>query len=89
MCGILILNKRFATINKGQIVDLIKHRGPDHIINSESQDYFFSNSVLSISTNKNKIDASKYNNNEFVLLFNGEIYNYKELAISNNLKNIQ
>lgn len=89
MCGILILNRRFATINKGQIFDLIKHRGPDHIINSESQDYFFSNSILSISTNKNKIDASKYNNNEFVLLFNGEIYNYKELAISNNLKNVQ
>ena len=89
MCGILIVNKKFALNKKEQIFNLVKHRGPDHSINIDEQDYFFSNSILSISTNKDKLDISNYNNDQYALLFNGEIYNYKDLANSFNLKNIQ
>lgn len=84
MCGISGIISKDDKINNNLVIkkmtDLIEHRGPDDSGYYTSDNVFFGHRRLSI------IDLSDhghqpmfYNNNEFVLTYNGEIYNYLEL----------
>ncbi len=81
MCGINGFNyksiENISIMNK-QII----HRGPDH------QDSFIDNqvslghvrlSIIDLSSNANQPMKYSHNDKEIVIVFNGEIYNFKEL----------
>ena len=94
MCGIfLVISKK--KLNKKKCINsetFIKSRGPDVTNNSFffNKRVFLSNSILSITgkiENKNKLSISKSKN--YVLSFNGEIFNWRELARQFNFKQSQ
>ena len=88
MCGISgIISKKkdIKLIIKNMNLGL-SHRGPDH-----SSEYFYNNIALG-HTRLSIIDLNERSNQPFhdstgnyIIVFNGEIYNYKELR--NNLIN--
>jgi len=92
MCGItgiFTLNKQLNPRWIEQMTDAIAHRGPD------SDGFFVSKnknlaighrrlSIMDLSTSANQPMYSACGN--FVMVFNGEIYNYKELAKKYNIK---
>ena len=92
MCGItgiFTLNKQLNPRWIEQMTDAIAHRGPD------SDGFFVSQnknlaighrrlSIIDLSTSANQPMYSACGN--FVMVFNGEIYNYKELAKKYNIK---
>ena len=60
--------------------DLIKHRGPDKAEVLSSSNLFckfFRLKILDLSNQS--MQPMKSSNNRYMLLFNGEIYNFKEL----------
>ena len=78
MCG--IVGSIHTKFNLGQALSKIKHRGPDADGIYENNEVQFGHARLSI------IDLTNGSNQPFVneatgsvLVFNGEIYNYKEL----------
>ncbi len=85
MCGILgylKFNDKIDTSGIGKLILSIKHRGPDH------QGYWISNDEkkLLINTRLSILDTSKKGNQpffskdrRFIIVYNGEIYNFKEL----------
>ena len=83
MCGIAgCISKRGKAIDKGKfekMVDIIKHRGPD------DQGVFFENNLALGHRRLSIIDLSKDGHqpfcyeNRYIVVFNGEIYNYLEL----------
>ena len=87
MCGILFSNIKSLDQDKfNKALNLINHRGPDNIKYRDYQGYFLGHTRLSI------IDINQRSNQPFVasdektiIIFNGEIYNYRELAKQFNL----
>ena len=82
MCGIFgILNYKNENLN----FDNIKHRGPDNSISiMKLYKYFFSFHRLSIndlSENGNQ----PFETTQYIIMCNGEIYNYKQLIKHYNL----
>ena len=87
MCGILAAissnrnNKHFLDAQNSII-----HRGPDFQDSmSVPNKYFLGHNRLSI-IDLNSRSNQPFTKNEFTIIFNGEIYNYKELIIEHNLK---
>ena len=83
MCGILGTNYKVKNFKKG--LSLLNNRGPDF------QDVKEVNNVLLGHTRLAIIDLNNEANqpmefDKIVLVFNGEIYNYKELIKNENLK---
>ena len=83
MCGILGCN--YQTNNFTKALDLLTHRGPDFKKFIKIDDIFLGHTRLAI------IDLDDEANqpmefDDIVLVFNGEIYNYKELIKTENLK---
>lgn len=83
MCGIIGTN--FNTEKFASSVDLLNHRGPDNQGIFLYKNNHFGHTRLSI------IDLDHEANqpmqfDDIIITFNGEIYNYKELIISENLK---
>ena len=82
MCGILGSN-----VNRDGFFDAlqtIEHRGPDNVDYKRVDDFFLGHSRLSIID----LDSEANQPMEFddiVIVFNGEIYNYKELIKEFNL----
>ena len=84
MCGIagfILKNKELSSENNAkkinQILDLISYRGPD-------KKYYISNKSYSFGTNRLAIESLKNGDQpiklgEFIVGFNGEIFNYKKL----------
>ena len=84
MCGIAgILNLNKKAVDKKSLIDVmvsIKHRGPD-------EDGIFLEGPVGLCNTRLKIlELSKTgsqpmvsHNNQFIIVFNGEIYNYREL----------
>ena len=84
MCGFLIINSK-SQINKNnfdKMLSLINHRGPDN----KSVRCFKDNTLLLGNVRLSIIDLKESANQpftsscgNFVIIFNGEIFNYKEL----------
>lgn len=86
MCGILVIHSKKKKLNKRvceKLAKFIYNRGPDKILKEyfDSGKLFIVNSILSI-TGKIKKGRNLYKseNNRYVISFNGEIYNYKNLS---------
>ena len=86
MCGVLVIYSKKKSLNKKKCLIAAKeiyNRGPDHFKSSFYRDsrLFISNTVLSIiaSSNKSSKKPTQSSNKNFVISFNGEIYNYKLL----------
>ena len=93
MCGILgcLSNKKNFVqkkLNK-KILDTLSNRGPDQTNFIDKENFFFGHSRLSIiGLTEEKAKQPFFQNNK-ILLFNGEIYNYKEISKLLNSKGIQ
>ena len=85
MCGILgIFNQRFSNEEALEALDLMEHRGPNNTSYYSKDQVFLGHKRLSI------IDLDERSNQPFIkkdliIIFNGEIYNYKELIVEHEL----
>ncbi|MEA3498095.1 MAG: asparagine synthase (glutamine-hydrolyzing) [Campylobacterota bacterium] len=83
MCGIVGTNynpnKEFKSIT-----DIMKHRGPDNSSTKQINNNFFGHARLSILDLDNEANQPMVFD-DIVIVFNGEIYNYDELKLSENL----
>ena len=88
MCGILLyLNKKnFLSSKEIKLIKkttkLLYHRGPDHQNSIIKKNIFLFHSRLSIqdpNQRSNQPMIKNHKNNKYYLMFNGEIYNFKEL----------
>jgi len=94
MCGIYFENKvnkikNFSFYVK-EIKNNIHNRGPDNFLHKffAKDNLLLCNSVLSITGKKKNNSALHHTRDKrFYISFNGEIYNYKKLALKYNLKN--
>lgn len=82
MCGILglISNKKIDKEKAIYVLNGQKHRGPDNTSYHYSSNYFIGHnrlSILDLSKNGNQPFISNCGN--YILSFNGEIYNYNEI----------
>jgi len=92
MCGIAGIFSTNKTLNPSwiqQMTDLIAHRGPDaegHFISKNNRVALGHRrlSIIDLSTSANQPMYSACGN--FVMVFNGEVYNYKELIQKFNIK---
>ncbi len=73
MCGILIYNKDYSPLYN------IKHRGEQHT-EKKLNNFIFNHSSLPLQTNGLNISQPIEFKNGDLLLFNGEIFNYKEFS---------
>lgn len=90
MCGILaVINSKFDKHALKIALNMMLHRGPDNqnelVINNQKSEIYLGHNRLSI------IDLDTRSNQPFTshkihIVYNGEIYNYKELIIEHNLK---
>ena len=93
MCGILgcLSNKKNflqKKLNK-KILNTLSNRGPDQINYIDKEKFFFGHSRLSIiGLTEEKAKQPFFQDNK-ILVFNGEIYNYKEISKLLNSKGIQ
>ena len=86
MCGIFaVINKTKKKLDENLCIDalnILKFRGPDDqsYIKIENK-LFFGQTLLSVTGKLQKNSIIKQNsiNNKYQLLFNGQIYNYKDL----------
>ena len=89
MCGIFVaINKQEKKINIDKCkksLNELKRRGPDWSFYKVINNIFFGQTVLSM-TGENKQDINNHfsKSKNFFVTFNGEIYNYKDLASQNN-----
>jgi asparagine synthase (glutamine-hydrolysing) len=86
MCGILyISNNPFDNETCQSALETMHHRGPDNLSSSKIKNHYFGHVRLSI------IDLNERSNQPFIignyiLIYNGEIYNYKELIVEHKLE---
>jgi len=93
MCGIagILSLKKYTFERNSSTKDLksmlakISHRGPDESGTAEGDDFAIGNVRLNIIGKELGKQPSR--NQGTVLVYNGEIYNYSKLAISNKIKN--
>ena len=87
MCGILFSTNRYLSQKCFQnALELMDHRGPDSkkIINIDN--VMLGHTRLNVLDLDKRSDQPLYSNNgRYVVIFNGEIYNYKELARKYNI----
>lgn len=85
MCGILFyINNNNSLKEIENIFNCIKYRGPDQTVIELIDNMYFCHhrlSIIDITGGKQPI-LKIYNNNKYILIANGEIYNYKELTTS-------
>ena len=81
MCGIIGYygNNVSKFIEKPRL-NLIDHRGPDNQDYIQGENYFLGHTRLSIQDTSELANQPIFSDDRsFVLIFNGEIYNHKEL----------
>ncbi len=83
MCG--ILGSSFISTNFNKSLEILNNRGPDYQGSLKLENKEFGHTRLAI------IDLNEEANqpmvfDDLILVFNGEIYNYKELILSENLE---
>ena len=90
MCGILYTN--YKNLPKNKFIDalnLLNHRGPDAQGFASLKDHKFGHKRLKIIDLDNRSNQPMYSQcGNYLVIFNGEIYNFKELA-KKYLKNIK
>ena len=88
MCGILgIISKTASTEDLKNSLDAIHHRGPDSTGVFADGNIQLGHKRLSIHDLSNSGNQPMFSSNEtWVIVFNGEIYNYKNLIANFNLK---
>lgn len=89
MCGIAgVFPKNGKDFNK-EIVKMTKslaHRGPDAFGHFSDNHCFLGHRRLSVLDTSDEANQPFYSNcDRYVIVFNGEIYNFKELALKHNL----
>lgn len=77
MCGIIISKKQI--INIEYVNKFCKNRGPDITNNVIINNINFVHNLLH-NTGNPHIQPLTYDNNNYIAIFNGEIYNYKQLC---------
>jgi len=85
MCGIVGTN--FLSKDFEKSVDLIRHRGPDNQSQLIYKNNQFGHTRLSIIDLENEANQPM-EFDDIVIVFNGEIYNYKELIQKHSLKTV-
>ena len=90
MCGILYTNYKNLPKNKFiEALNLLNHRGPDAQGFASLKDHKFGHKRLKIIDLDNRSNQPMYSQcGNYLVIFNGEIYNFKELA-KKYLKNIK
>ena len=83
MCGIVGTNFN-ANVDFLKITNIMKNRGPDNTSIHKINNNFFGHTRLSIVDLKEEANQPMVFD-DLVIVFNGEIYNYDELKISENL----
>ena len=85
MCGILAsFNSRFSKDALINALDLMDHRGPDYTGIKFFENNFLGHKRLSI-IDINERSNQPYTSDEYHIIYNGEIYNYKELILDHSL----
>ena len=84
MCGILgfSFKQKSEIINKDHFLSLLKlinHRGPDNTGFYHNENFIFGMNRLSIIDEFNGNQPMSSSDGEYKIIFNGEIYNFKEL----------
>ena len=85
MCGILGIyykeqSKIFDKNNFSKLLQLLNHRGPDSSGVYQNNNFIFGMKRLSIiDQNNGDQPLSSFYNNDYKIIFNGEIYNYLQL----------
>lgn len=77
MCGILFSSKKILELEK--IIRFLKRRGPDHTEYKIINNYHFIHVLLSMTGKDYTIQPFIYKSEDkdIIIIFNGEIYNYK------------
>jgi len=83
MCGIVGTNQKYDG-DFQEVTNLLKNRGPDHTAIKQLDDISLGHTRLSIIDLDCEADQPMVFD-DVVLVFNGEIYNYDELIVSENL----
>ena len=88
MCGFIFTNFKNVTTRKlNESLDLLNHRGPDYKKSLRINDFFFGHTRLKIIDLSDKSNQPFYSRDkQLIILFNGEIYNYKELSKKYNIE---
>tara|TARA_B100002019_G_scaffold292918_1_gene317810 strand:+ start:1326 stop:3209 length:1884 start_codon:yes stop_codon:yes gene_type:complete len=94
MCGILGFynkdkNKIFSKELFGTLLNTIQHRGPDSNGTYQNKNFIFGMNRLSIIDQKNGDQPISSENGDYKIIFNGEIYNYKELKLELERSNVK
>ncbi len=94
MCGILAFynkdkNKIFNKELFRTLLNTIKHRGPDSNGIFQNNNFIFGMNRLSIIDQKNGDQPMSSENGDYRIIFNGEIYNYKELKLELERNNVK
>jgi len=81
MCGIIgYFGKDVSKFSQIPRIDIISHRGPDNQDYVQGKNYFLGHTRLSIQDTSELANQPMFSkDNKCVLIFNGEIYNHKEL----------
>ena len=82
MCGILITNRLIKDLS--YIIKYLKNRGPDHTGIFELKGFSFIHVLLSMTGSDMTCQPFYYQEDDIVILFNGEIYNYKDFGNYNS-----
>lgn len=82
MCGILFSSKNIINLN--ETIKYLKRRGPDHTEHITINNYDFVHVLLSMTGKDYTIQPFTYNDNKIIIMFNGEIYNYKDFGHFNS-----
>lgn len=82
MCGIFFTNKIIENIE--YVIKYLKNRGPDYTNIEKIYDFTFLHVLLSMTGDNYTIQPFIYKTDEIVILFNGEIYNYKDYGNFNS-----
>jgi len=92
MCGIWAILQKFPSLNVYlNNINLIKSRGPDNtsiFINNNMIVAFNRLAIQDLSNLGNQPFTYSNNNYNYLLIINGEIYNYKELQLEYNIETI-
>ena len=81
MCGILFSSKQIDDLCS--ILKFLKKRGPDHTEYKIINDYHFVHVLLSMTGINYTVQPFVYDEN-IIIMFNGEIYNYKQFGDFNS-----